>query len=87
MQCPLFAMFENMTPFAFGLFISIFIIFLLIYYVLLVWAIVQMLQRDAHSVLLVFSFIALLPLPPFLIMGILILIIWALYKRTPVPGL
>jgi hypothetical protein len=35
---------------------------------------------------LVFSFIALFPLPPFLIMGILILIIWALYKRTPVTG-
>lgn len=86
MECPILAMFYNMTPTAIGTIVSVFVIFLLIYYVLLVRAILQMLQRDAHPVLLVFSFLALLPLPPFLIIGILILIIWALYKRTPSDG-
>ena len=58
------------------------IIFLICYYVLLVQAIHQMLCRDVNSVLLFFSFLSLIPMPPCIIMGIIILIIWGKYKKT-----
>lgn len=53
---------------------------LLIYYILVSRAILQMLSMKANQVLLVFALIALLPFPPFVIMGIVIFIIWNLYK-------
>ena len=45
-----------------------------------------MLQYDVHSVLLTFAFLALIPLPPTLVMGIMILIIWRYHKRDILPG-
>lgn len=55
---------------------------LILYYVLLTRAILQMLRRDTNTVLLIFSFLALLPVPPTLIMGVLVMIIWKLHKKT-----
>ena len=55
---------------------------LILYYVLLVRATLEMLRRDANKVLLAFSFLALVPAPPFLILGILIIIIWNIHKKT-----
>ncbi|MDA2930858.1 hypothetical protein MYX84_13090, partial [Acidobacteria bacterium AH-259-O06] len=49
---------------------------LVLYYVLLARAILEMLRHDANIVLMTFSFLALIPLPPLLILGILIIIIW-----------
>ena len=54
---------------------------LILYYVLLVRAILEMLKLDANKVLLGFSFVALIPAPPIVLMGILILVIWNLHRR------
>ncbi len=56
------------------------LVLVIIYYVYLVRAILQMLVRDTNSVLLTFSFIALLPTPPTAILGILVLIIWKRHR-------
>ena len=55
---------------------------LVVYYIFLVRAILGMLRLSVSPVLLTFSFISLLPLPPMVILGILILIIWRFHKRT-----
>ncbi|MDA2938752.1 hypothetical protein MYX75_10885 [Acidobacteria bacterium AH-259-A15] len=55
---------------------------LVLYYVLLARAVLEMLRRDANMVLMTFSFLALIPLPPFLILGILIIIIWNIHNRS-----
>ena len=54
---------------------------LILYYVLLVRAILQMLRRQTNTVLLVFAFVSLLFTPFTVIMGIMILIIWKLHKK------
>lgn len=55
--------------------------FLIFYFVLLVRAIIQMLRHNVSSVLLVFSFISLIPFPLILPLGIMILIIWHYHKK------
>ena len=59
---------------------------LVVYFVLMVRAIIDMLRHDANGVLLGFAFLALMPLPPFLVMGIMVLIIWHYHKRDILPG-
>lgn len=54
---------------------------LILYYVLLVRAILEMLKLDANKVLLGFSFVSLIPAPPIVLMGILILVIWSIHRR------
>ena len=53
---------------------------IVVYLVFMVRAIIEMLRYEASSVLLVFSFVALVPFPLILILGILILIIWHYHK-------
>ena len=55
---------------------------LVLYYYLLVRAILQMMRSQTNTVLLFFSFLALVPSPFTLFMGIFILIIWKLHKKT-----
>jgi len=55
---------------------------LVLYYSLLVRTILQMLRRETNTVLLIFSFLALIPSPFTLFMGILLLVIWKLHKKT-----
>ncbi|MCP4895948.1 MAG: hypothetical protein GY906_03150 [bacterium] len=57
-----------------------------VYLVLLVRAIIDMLRYDVHGVLLTFAFLALIPFPLILVMGIMILIIWHYHKRDIVAG-
>lgn len=57
---------------------------LVTYYILLVRAIIQMLKYGVSSVLLVFSFISLIPFPLILILGVMILIIWHFHKKDVV---
>ena len=52
-----------------------------VYLVLMVRAIIDMLRYDVHGVLLTFAFLALIPFPPIMVMGIMVLIIWHYYKR------
>ena len=54
---------------------------LVLYYVLLVRAILEMLDLNANKVLLGFCFVALIPAPPFILMGIMLMVIWNLHRR------
>jgi uncharacterized membrane protein YqjE len=45
-----------------------------------------MLRHDANGVLLGFALLALMPLPPFVVMGIMVLIIWHYHKRDILAG-
>lgn len=58
------------------------LVFLVIYYVLLVRAVLDMLRRKANTALLVFTMLGLIPLPPSIILGVLMIIIWTLHRRT-----
>ena len=59
---------------------------LVLYLVLMVRAVIDMLRYDTHSVLLTFAFLALVPLPPIVVMGIMVLIIWHFHKRDILAG-
>ncbi len=58
------------------------LILLVIYYVLLVRAVLDMLRRKANTALLVFAMLGLIPVPPLIILGVLMIIIWTLHERT-----
>ena len=62
------------------------IILLVVYLVFMVRAIIDMLRYDVHGVLLTFAFLALIPFPLILIMGIMILIIWHYHKKDILAG-
>ena len=49
--------------------VLILVVLVIYYFVRLVRAIIEMLKYDVHSVLLTFAFLALIPLPPTLVMG------------------
>ena len=55
---------------------------LVVYYISLVRAILGMMRLSVSPVLLTFSFLSLLPMPPTVILGVLVLIIWRFHKRT-----
>ncbi len=52
-----------------------------IYLVFMVRTAIDMLQYDVPGVLLTFAFIALIPLPPLLVTGIVVMIIWHYHKK------
>jgi hypothetical protein len=54
---------------------------LILYYVLLVRALVEMMRLGAPTVVIVFTYISLIPFPLLLILGILNLIIWHFVRR------
>ena len=62
------------------------IILLVVYLVFMARAIIDMLRYDVHGVLLTFAFLALIPFPLILIMGIMILIIWHYHKKDILAG-
>ena len=49
---------------------------LIVYYVFVIRALVDMLRASAPSVMLVFTYISLIPLPFFIVLGIINLIVW-----------
>ena len=57
-----------------------------VYLVFMVRAVIDMLRYDVHGVLLTFAFLALIPFPLFLILGIMILIIWHYHKKDILVG-
>ena len=69
-------------PFILVFILLVYVALLIVYYVFITRAIVQMLQHNAHTILLIFSFISLLPFPPMIIMGILIMIIWGQLRKA-----
>ena len=64
----------------FGL-VSVLLGLLIVYYVLLVRALVEMIRVNAPLVIIVFTYISLIPLPPLLILGVLNLIIWRMVRK------
>ncbi len=56
---------------------------LVIYYIALIRIILAMLQGETNPVFLFFAFLGLVPLPFTVIMGIMVMIIWKLYRKTP----
>ncbi len=60
----------------------VFLGLLVLYYFLLVRAILEMLRHDANMVMMAFAFLALIPVPPLLILGIVIVIIWHIHKKS-----
>ena len=61
---------------------SLGLLILCIYYVLLIQAILEMLRQEVPGVVRGFSFLALIPFPPLIILGIFMLIIWKIHKKT-----
>ena len=59
---------------------------MIVYLVLMVRAVIDMLRHDTHVVLLTFAFLALIPFPPILVMGIMVLIIWHYHKWDILAG-
>ncbi len=59
---------------------------LIVYLVLMVRTVIEMLRYDVPGVLLTFAFIALIPIPPIVIMGIMVLFIWHYHKRDILAG-
>lgn len=55
---------------------------LVLYYFLVMRGILQMLRTETNTVLLFFSFLALVPSPFTIGMGIFVILIWKLHKRT-----
>ena len=49
---------------------------LIVYYVFVVRALVEMIRTKAPSVILVFTYISLIPLPFFIVLGIVNLVVW-----------
>ncbi len=58
------------------------LVLLVIYYVFLVRAVLDMLRQKANTALLVFAMLGLIPFPPLIILGVLMIIIWTLHRRT-----
>ena len=58
------------------------LVLLILYYTLLIRANVEMLQSEANPVLLAFALSFLLPLPPTLILGVFVMIIWRSHKSA-----
>lgn len=66
--------------------LAVLIAAVVVYLVFITRAIIQMLRYDVPGVLLAFAFLALIPFPLILIMGIMILIIWHYHKRDILAG-
>jgi len=49
---------------------------LIVYYYFLVRAVVEMIRSGAPPVMVVFTYLAIIPLPPLLVLGVLSLVIW-----------
>jgi hypothetical protein len=61
-------------------------ILVVVYLVLMVRAVIDMLRYDVNGVLLTFAFLALIPFPLIMIMGIMVLIIWHYHKKDILEG-
>ena len=71
----------NWTP-AMGWGMGLGVLILIVYYVLMARTVLQMLRVGANPALLVFALLALIPVPPTLVMGIVLMIIWALHNKA-----
>ena len=63
----------------------ILLVILIAYYVFVIRALVDMILVSAPSVMLVFTYVSLIPLPFFLVLGVVNLIVWR-KVRNRLPG-
>ena len=75
-------MMDMMTWSVMGWGMGLAVLILIAYYVFMARTVLQMLRVGASPVLLAFSLFALIPVPPILIMGIVLMIIWALHNKA-----
>ncbi len=54
---------------------------LIVYFVFVVRALVEMIRLDAPAVMIVFTYLSLIPFPPLVILGIVNLIVWHFVRR------
>ncbi len=66
--------------------LAIYFVVLVAYYILIARSILQMLRVKANTVLLVFAFLALIPVPPLVITGVVVIIIWNIHKEALATG-
>ncbi len=66
--------------------LAIYFVVLVVYYILIARSILQMLRVKANTVLLVFAFLALIPVPPLVIMGVVVMIIWSIHNKALAAG-
>ena len=59
---------------------------LVVYLAFMVRTAIDMLRYDVQGVLLTFAFIALIPLPPLLVTGIAVTIVWHYHKKHILAG-
>lgn len=71
----------NWTP-AMGWGMGLAALILVVYYVFMARTVLQMLRVGANPALLVFALLALIPFPPILIMGIVLMIIWHVHNKA-----
>ena len=76
----------NWTPVGMGLGMGLIVLVLVVYYVFMARTILQMLRVRANPALLVFELLALIPFPPTVIMGIVLMIIWTLHNKATNSG-
>ena len=57
------------------------VVLLVVYYVFLVRVLIEMIRLNAPGVVIVFTYISLIPFPLLLILGILNLIIWHFLRK------
>ena len=84
MQNTISSIADNLEVFIPSLLVSIAL--LVAYLVFIGRAVIDMLRYQVPSVLLTFAFIALIPIPPFLIMGIMVMIVWHYHKQHILAG-
>ena len=84
MQNTLSSITDNLDVFIPILLVLVTLVF--VYLVFMVRAVIDMLRYDVHGVLLTFAFLALIPFPLILIMGVMILIIWHYHKKDILAG-
>ena len=75
---------DNLDVFIPILLVSIALV--VVYLVFMVRTVIDMLRYDVQGVLLTFAFIALIPLPPILVTGIMVMIIWHYHKKHILAG-
>ncbi len=66
--------------------LAIYFVVLVVYYILIARSILQMLRAKANTVLLVFAFLALIPVPPLVITGVVVMIIWSIHNKALATG-
>jgi hypothetical protein len=57
-----------------------------VYLILMVRAVISMLRYNVSGVLLTFAFLALIPFPLTVVMGIMILIVWHFHRKDILAG-